>query len=389
MSYNILNIGKTESINLLVQQIDKGKRLFKNGISTIKEKNGHTIPSRDRDLFESTFNHWVDITYSILQRIYKSSKYALEFKEKHSSKVEYVNSSWIPDIEYYLHKRLVPKLDYLNVLRDSIDDFEEEKEEVKVIESRADLDPWRVISGHLFELGSYDIPEIIDKTGMKVNWRLIEKEDYSHKYRKAAYRPRVNAEYDSLSDTDKLRVVFIVVSELSDRGHADTLSANLGKIGWRIEDGCLTPSRADVKELFFSKDSQYDAYVEIRNLFQKAKNSIVVVDPYLDSSVFIVLGRVSSSSLSVRLLTYKIPSDFAQEMQKFLAQHKKFALEARKSNEFHDRFIILDEDECWHVGCSIKDAGNKVFMLSKIEDMANKTALIEQVNDTWLAAQKI
>ena len=76
-------------------------------------------------------------------------------------------------------------------------------------------------------------------------------------------------------------------------------------------------------------------------------------------------------------------------MQKFLAQHKKFALEARKSNEFHDRFIILDEDECWHVGCSIKDAGNKVFMLCKIEDMANKTALIEQVNDTWLAAQKI
>lgn len=388
MSYDILNIGKGKSLDLLDQQIEKGKSLFKNGSSIIREKGEH-ISSRDRDLFESTLRHWVDITYSVLQRIYKSSKYASEFKERHSSKVEYVSSSWIPDIEYYLHRQLVPKLDYLNVLRDSIDDFEEEKGEVKVIESRADLDPWRVISGHLFALDSYDIPEIIDKTGMKVNWRLTEREDYSHKYRKAVYRPRINAKYDSLSDTDKLRVAFIVASELSDRGHADTLNANLEKIGWGIEDGYLTPSRADIKELFFPKDSYHDAYVQIRNLCQKAKNSIVVVDPYLDSSVFIVLGSVSSSSLTVRLLTYKIPSDFAQEMHKFLAQHKKFTLEARKSNEFHDRFIILDKDECWHVGCSIKDAGNKVFMLSKVEDMANKTALIGQVENTWLLAQRI
>lgn len=243
--------------------------------------------------------------------------------------------------------------------------------------------------GHLFELDSYYIPEIIDKTGMVIDWTLTEREDYSHKYRKAAYRPRVNAAYDSLSEQDRLRVTYIAASELADRGRADALNATLEKIGWRIEQGRLTPIRADVKELFFPKDTQHDAYVEIRRLFQKAKGSITVVDPYIDSSVFIVLRTISSPSLNVRLLTHKIPSDFTQEARKFLAQHTNFILQARKSKEFHDRFVVIDDDECWHVGCSIKDAGNKAFMLSKIEDHVNRGALITQLKNSWATAEII
>lgn len=255
--------------------------------------------------------------------------------------------------------------------------------------SKSELHPWQVILGHLFELDSYYIPEIIEKTGMIVNWSLTEREDYSHKYRKAAYRPRINSSYNLLSEQDQLRVAYIVASELASRGRSDALNANLGTIGWRIEEGHLVPTTADVKELFFPKDTQHDAYVEIRRLFQKAKTSITVVDPYLDSSVFIVLGTISSSSLKVRLLTHKIPSDFAQEAGKFLTQHSNFILKARKSKEFHDRFIIIDDDECWHVGCSIKDAGKKAFMLSKIEDHVNRNALITQLKNSWSTAEII
>ncbi len=255
--------------------------------------------------------------------------------------------------------------------------------------SKSELDPWRVILGHLFELDSYYIPKIIDKTGMVVDWTLTEREDYSHKYRKAAYRPRINAVYDSLSEQDRLRVAYIVASKLADMGCADALNANLEEIGWRIEQGRLTPTRTDVKELFFPKDTQHDAYIEIRKLFQKAKGSITVVDPYIDSSIFIVLGTISSLSLKARLLTHEIPSDFTQEARKFLAQHTNFTLQARKSKEFHDRFVIIDDDECWHVGCSIKDAGNKAFMLSKIEDNVNREALITQLDKSWAKAEII
>ena len=91
----------------------------------------------------------------------------------------------------------------------------------------------------------------------------------------------------------------------------------------------------------------------------------------------------------MRILTHKTPTDFPQEARKFLAQHANFTLEVRKSREFHDRFIILDNVECWHVGCSIKDAGNKAFMLSKIDDQENRDALITQLKNSWVKAEII
>jgi len=255
--------------------------------------------------------------------------------------------------------------------------------------SKSELDPWQVILGHLFELDSYDIPQIIEKTGMTVDWSLTDREDYSHKLRKKAYRSRINSAYNLLSEQDRLRVAYIVASELSERGRAEIINANLEKIGWRIEEGRLTPISTYVKELFFPKDTQYDAYVEIRALFQKAKRSIMVIDPYLDSSVFKALGTISTPSLEICLLSDKVPSDFPQEARKFRDQYKNFKLEVRKSKDFHDRFIVLDNDECWHIGCSIKDAGSKAFMLSKIEDQKNRDALVSQLNNSWSTAEMI
>jgi hypothetical protein len=127
MSYDTLKIRSAEALALINRQIQKGDALFTKGDSLIKEKGRHNIPSRDRDLFQSAFTQWVDITYETLIRVFESSKYALEFKEKHSSKVEYVGSSWVPDIPYYLTKQLTQKLDYLKMLRDSMDDFTEKE----------------------------------------------------------------------------------------------------------------------------------------------------------------------------------------------------------------------------------------------------------------------
>ncbi len=249
--------------------------------------------------------------------------------------------------------------------------------------SRSDLDPWRVICGNLFEHSSHEIPEIIEKTGLVVDWSLTERQDYSDKYRKAAYRPRINTAFDALSAEDRLRVAHIAASELARRGHGDSLSTGLESIGWRVEDGRLVPVTADVHELFFPKHSQHDAYVEIRRLLQNATTSITIVDPYLDSSILTLLGTISASSLRIQLLTFKTPNDFTQEGRKFLSQHRSFVLEVRRSTEFHDRFIVVDDNRCWHVGTSIKDAGNKAFMLSEVEDSANRTALITQLSASW------
>ena len=86
------------------------------------------------------------------------------------------------------------------------------------------LNPWRVICGFLFELDSYFIPEIIDKTGLAVDWSLSERENYSHKYRKDAYRPRINAAYNGVSDEGKLRVAFCVAHELTKRIESEKIN---------------------------------------------------------------------------------------------------------------------------------------------------------------------
>jgi hypothetical protein len=127
MSYDTLKIRRAEALASINRQIQKGDELFTKGHSLIKEKGRHNIPSRDRDLFQSSFTQWVDLTYATLIRVFDSSKYALEFKEKHSSEVQYVGSSWVPDIQYYLSKQLIQKLDYLKMLRDSMDDFTEKE----------------------------------------------------------------------------------------------------------------------------------------------------------------------------------------------------------------------------------------------------------------------
>lgn len=252
-----------------------------------------------------------------------------------------------------------------------------------------ELNPWRVIIGQLFELDSYTIPEIIDKTGMNVDWSFTNNQNYSNKLRKYAFRPRINSAYEKLSMPDQLRVAHIVTSELIKEGYETALIEYLEKIGWGITDGNLSPARKDVKELFFPKDTQHDAYVEIRSLFQRANTSITVIDPYVDSSLFEILKTLSELKLIIKIITCITPGDFKEEIRRFLAQHSRFDIESRKSTEFHDRFIIIDDREFWHIGCSIKDAGNKAFMLSKIEDTLNKEALAATLKKSWESASKI
>lgn len=253
-----------------------------------------------------------------------------------------------------------------------------------------ELDPWRVILSCLFEkVGSYDIPQIIDKAGLPVDWSLTERQDYSHGYRKAAYRPRINKAYEALSREHRLRVAYIVAEELTHRDYTTELDTALRRIDWCTESERLAPADAAVRELFFPRDSQHDAYVAIRQVLQKARTSIKVIDPYLDGSIFTVVGRVSAAALQVQLLTSKVPNDFIHEARKFLQQHKNFKIDIRRTKDFHDRFIMIDDRECWHLGCSIKDAGSKVFMMSQIEDQKHRASLTATLSKTWSSADRI
>ncbi len=254
--------------------------------------------------------------------------------------------------------------------------------------ARRQLEPWPVILACLFDLDSGEISQIIDAIGLVVDWSLNEKQDYSHNSRKIAYRPRIHQAYEALDEEDRLRAAFIACKELAVRNLAEKLNDNLQRINWCINETRLAPGTASVQELFFPQYTQHDAYVQIRNIIRSTKQSLIVIDPYIDSTVLTILGDIQEP-IKVKLLLNKQPADFALEISRFQQQHKKMRIETRCSREFHDRFIVIDDKTFWHIGCSIKDAGDRAFMLSAIEDHQNVESLLETLHNTWENAKPL
>lgn len=84
------------------------------------------------------------------------------------------------------------------------------------------------------------------------------------------------------------------------------------------------------------------------------------MDGYVGSSLLLTLRALSSQSLDVLVLTAEqnLKPDFLIEVSNFHSQVAHVKIEVRTMAGFHDRFIVIDGDEFYHVGASIKDAGN-------------------------------
>jgi hypothetical protein len=142
-------------------------------------------------------------------------------------------------------------------------------------------------------------------------------------------------------------------------------------------------------DAFFPKGSQHDAYVHIRSIFGKAKKHLFVIDPYMDGSIYQLLATMSAAALTVRILTLKVPADFALERQKFVKQHPAFTVEARTAKDFHDRFILIDKVQCHLMGASIKDAGERGCTLLAITDPDIVKFILAYADGVWDRANAI
>jgi hypothetical protein len=136
------------------------------------------------------------------------------------------------------------------------------------------------------------------------------------------------------------------------------------------------------KEAYFPAGTVHDAYKEIRQRIVDAQHEVWIEDNYVDSTLFDLLSNLLDS-VRVRLLVQRYPRDFPLELEKFRQQHG-VPVEVRTSATFHDRFIWVD-DKCFHLGASIKDAGQKAFMLSQLEDPANVKAVRANLESDWEA----
>lgn len=251
------------------------------------------------------------------------------------------------------------------------------------------LHPWPPLIAQVLELDSTEVVALIDGAGLVVDWALTSNDDYSNKTRKRAYRPRIDAAFHALAEDSQLRLAWILTRDLllMHPEIEDQLLARFADIGWRVEEGKLVPTTSPVRELLLTQGTEYDSYLAIKKIIQEARKSLAIVDPYLDGTIFTMLSASSIATLTVQFLSAKLPADFSLEASKFRKQYPQFGLEIRRVSDFHDRFIIVDDARCWHIGASIKDAGTKTFMISEVEDEQNRAALRHAYARSWTASQ--
>lgn len=132
----------------------------------------------------------------------------------------------------------------------------------------------------------------------------------------------------------------------------------------------------DEQGIFF-QGQIFDAYALFQNIIQKAEKEILLIDNYVDTSV---LKRFSVKKDNVAVTIYtKKNSRMANpiteiDLQKFNAQYPTVTL--KYTSTMHDRYMIIDKKELYHIGASLKDLGKACFSFTKMNDAKSLICLI-------------
>lgn len=135
-------------------------------------------------------------------------------------------------------------------------------------------------------------------------------------------------------------------------------------------------ANTEVKQNIFFDGQIYDAFSFIVGLIQKAKKEIILIDNYVDVHTLNILCK-KNKSVDIVIATSGKGNLSTKDINKFNAQYPK--LSVKTTTDFHDRFLIIDKAEVYHIGASIKDAGKKSFGITKIEDKDLIKNLINKV----------
>ena len=112
----------------------------------------------------------------------------------------------------------------------------------------------------------------------------------------------------------------------------------------------------------------FDAYVFFSSVIKKAKKEIILIDNYVDESAIAHLSK-KANSVKVKIFTKSIGKQLSLDIKKANKQFSNtFAIEELKSS--HDRFLIIDGKELYHIGASLKDLGKKWFAFSKMDNLS-------------------
>lgn len=126
-------------------------------------------------------------------------------------------------------------------------------------------------------------------------------------------------------------------------------------------DFFVRTSLPPVEGIFF--DGQiFDAYKFASDLIKSARQSLVLIDNYVDESVLLMLSK-RQPGVTATIYTQRITPQFRLDLDRHNDQYPP--VDVRTCKLSHDRFLIVD-DAVYHIGASLKDLGKKWFAFSKL-----------------------
>ncbi len=148
--------------------------------------------------------------------------------------------------------------------------------------------------------------------------------------------------------------------------NVENLAEKVNEISLQIQSSAI-PNQG----VFF--DGQvFDAYEFVSKIIRSAQRFIVLIDNYIDENTLTHLAK-KKNDVKVLLLTKTINNQLILDIRKAVEQYGGF--EIQKFTLSHDRFLIIDNEEVYHLGASLKDLGKKWFAFSKLDKSSVKNIL--------------
>ena len=153
------------------------------------------------------------------------------------------------------------------------------------------------------------------------------------------------------------------ISNLEQRVDAKFLSYDmqLTRLNEKV-DFFVRTSLPPVEGIFF--DGQiFDAYAFATNLIKSAKNSLILIDNYIDENTLLMLSK-RTTGVDATIYTQRITPQLQLDLTRHNNQYPPINI--RTYRQAHDRFLIIDRSDVYHIGASLKDLGKKLFAFSKM-----------------------
>ena len=108
----------------------------------------------------------------------------------------------------------------------------------------------------------------------------------------------------------------------------------------------------------------FDAYNFVSDIIRNAKTSIILLDNYVDDTVLTLLSK-RNTNVTATIYTKNISNQLRLDLQRYNSQYPRIEIEI--FSDAHDRFLIIDDTELYHIGASLKDLGKKWFAFSRMD----------------------